>query len=238
MKGKNIHRILLVLVIILVILNQFFLPRGSNRKAKCEKILESKYGKDFTVDSIYGGDYSGVYYGKAHADDRPDLVFSFSNNSNIKSDDSFSDEYQERLKSEVYQKEFDEILGKYDKDYYVYTDVIFKDEKDVLFYTLYFSSEWLDYSDDELWEIASGIVNRYGNCYILFVTSDDLQRIKDEYLKSDELSSDLTTYLKLEYSLGGDYESDKNATVIFTKDNKEQAIEELKEIRNHELFRK
>ena len=53
-----------------------------------------------------------------------------------------------------------------------------------------------------------------------------------------KMAEDLTTYLKLEYSLGGDYKSEKNATVIFTKDNKEKAIEELKEIRNHELFRK
>ena len=88
MKELMRHRLFLMYMCILLLLCGCSSANVSERKAKCEKMLESKYGKDFTISKIYGGDYSGVYYGEAYPNENPNLVFSFRNNMNSESTES------------------------------------------------------------------------------------------------------------------------------------------------------
>lgn len=214
-----------------------------DKKTYSEMVLESKYGKEFTVDSIYGEDYSGIYYGKAHADDNPDVIFTFRNNIKDDSLKSWSDRYNESLKGEEYREEFDEILNKYDKDYYVYIKINNRnsgkpdEEPDYyLYYDIYLSNDWLEYSNGELWEIFSKISEQYGNFYMIFVTSEDLYSIKEECKQSDDISQKLSSYLDGRYSIHGDSGENRQGKVIMSPNDKENDINDIEEARHNELF--
>lgn len=214
-----------------------------DKQSYSEMVLENKYGKDFTVDSIYGEDYSGIYYGKAHADDNPDVIFTFSNNIKDESLNSWSDRYNESLKGEEYREEFDEILNKYDKDYYVYIKINNRnsgkpdEEPDYfLFYNIYLSNDWLEYSNEELWQIFSKISEQYGNFYMIFVTSEDLNKVKEECLYNDKISTELYSYLNERYSIDYDGGETRQGKVIMSPDHKEEDTNDIEEARHNELF--
>ena len=215
-----------------------------DKQTYSEMVLENKYGKDFTVDSIYGGDYSGIYSGKAHANDNPDVIFTFRNNIKDESLNSWSDRYNEGLKGEEYREEFDDILNKYDKDYYVYIKINNRnsskpdEEPDYfLYYDIYLSNDWLEYSNEELWEMFSEISEQYGNFYMIFVTSEDLCSIKEECRHSDDISQQLSSYLDGRYSIHGDSGETRQGKVIMSPNDKENDINDIEEARNNELFR-
>lgn len=242
MKGLKRHGLFLIYMCIIISLCGCSSSSASDRKVKCEKILESKYGKDFTVSKIYGGDYSGVYYGEAYPNDNPNLVFSFRNNMNSESTESWSDEYIQRLKVEDYREDFNEKLDKYGKDYYVKITVYNnKDlginenykEFDILF-CIYVSSSWLDFTNDELWEIFSQIAEEYQNYHLCFVNEEDLRSIKEEMESSDDLSHALKSKLEEKYSHTYNHGEGKQGAVIVTKDDKAKFISKMEEIRKNE----
>lgn len=219
-------------------------PNPNNRKEYCEYALKERYGKDFTVDKIYGGDYSGVYYAEAHANDNPNLIFTVSTNRKSDSLDDFTDNYLERSQEEVYRKEFDEFFAKNDVEYYAeisvrnknfgdYENPIFK----VYFETLYVSSSWLTESNDEIWAEAHVIAEKYDNYRLIFVTDEDLQKIKDEFQLSDEMSNDLNRYLNDRYSIESDRGETHRGDVIISTDNYDDFIDVIEQIRKNELFR-
>ena len=213
------------------------------RKEYCERILEEKYGKGFTVDQIYGGDYSGVYNGKAHADDEPNLIFTFSNNRRIDTDEAFSDNYAERKQEEVYKKEFDEIFGGYGIDYYLFLTVANKNYGDyenpdykIGLIELYVSSEWLSDTDDEIWTVEKVITEKYGNHYLIFVTDEDLQMIKDEYSGTDKMSTSTSSYLNERYSIDCDCGEVHHGALIVGEDYHDEFMSDMEQIRKNELF--
>lgn len=199
---------------------------ASDRKAKCEKILESKYGKDYTVSKIYGGDYSGVYYGEAYPNENPGLVFSFSNNMNSESTESWSDEYEERIKGEEYREDIAEILGGVGFDFYTYIRYsTVGDSKDSFFFRIYISNQWLSISDVQLWDTFKEIAKEYSNYGLYIVLEEDLKMIRDEINLDGKLSEESTR----------EYE-EKYDRIIVTSDNREDFFTEMEEVRNNELF--
>lgn len=213
------------------------------RKDYAESFLKSKYGKGFTVDLIYGGDYSGVYYGKAHCNDNPELVFTFQTNLNDDDGNTWRDEYVERIKEMDYHKEIDELLSHYGKEFYVkievYNDKSLGLEDDYKkfkmdFTYIYVSDEWLDYSNDELWEICNGIATEYFNYYLCVIKKDDLEKIQQEMRSSDELSNALEDELDEKYSFISDYGELRQGKALVCKDEKEEFMEQMEKIRENE----
>lgn len=218
-------------------------PSPRNRKEYCEYVLKEKYGKEFTIDKIYGGDYSGIYYAKAHADDNPNFVFTICTNRKSDSLDDFRDEYLERSQEAEYKKEFDEIFGGYGIDYYFDIEVINKaldyDNPNYKMYVsgIFVSSEWLSDDDDEIWTAAKMIAEKYGNYHMVFVTDEDLQRIKDEYSGTDQLDESTKSYLNERYSIEWDSGELHQGTLIVSADDYDEFISDMEQIRKNELFR-
>jgi hypothetical protein len=101
---------------------------------------------------------------------------------------------------------------------------------------IFVSAEWLSDDDDEIWTAAKMIAEKYGNYHLVFVTDEDLQKIKDEYSGTDDLDESTKDYLNERYSINSDRGELHHGTLTVSADSYDRFISDMEQIRKNELF--
>ena len=80
------------------------------------------------------------------------------------------------------------------------------------------------------------ITEKYGNHYLIFVTDEDLQMIKDEYSGTDKMSTSTSSYLNERYSIDCDCGEVHHGALIVGEDYHDEFMSDMEQIRKNELF--
>lgn len=183
-------------------------------KKDAERKLEDTYGEEFVVTEIFNVQEGRAYQAYAHSVDNPSVVFACNYNIEDKDNSSeyASDCYIGELVAYQYKQLAEQILDDCNYDYYV--DVYMLYDKDMnskfdknvtieefsqafeyrIDYWLFISDDILSEDNQFIYEILNKIYEiEKRDIIVLFVTNNDLRRVKEEFTGKPEMSGSFSS---------------------------------------------
>lgn len=214
-------------------------------KIYTKRRLEDEYGEKFKIKTVLNKKDAVAY-----PVNNPQLLFE--THYNVKHKGGGFNCYLEEIVAQQFKELVEEKMADFKYKYYIDVDVYWTDKLgrvgtavtiedfDELtdskpYYDIYLSSEALNYSDEELYQLIESIASIH-SCYIevCFVTDTYYDKIVEHYSIYPKLSSG-DFYRKVEEKFGGI----GNITLENGKLKKDldEFIERMQEVRNNELYR-